>query len=91
MHNIIAHVETTARDCDGMHYRDADYEMEESEKNDSFGDLEFFHRVMSYVASPHSEDGTLKIRQENGMPVFEWSERTEEGFSASTVTFEKGE
>lgn len=90
MEIISAHVEGVARDCDGMHYSEADYEMDESEKADQFGDLEFFQRVLSYTVNTGSEMGTLEVTQdENGLPVFNWSERTEEGFSQKHVTFTK--
>ena len=91
MRNIIANVETTARDCDGMHYRDTEYHMEESERTGEFGDLEFFERIMGYVVSTYAESATLRIRQANGMPVFEYGEDTDEGFTSSTVTFTKAE
>lgn len=81
-----------ATDCDGKHYSEAEYQMSKEEKTEEFGDLNFFDRIMSYTVSTHSEDGTLTIRQdENGLPVFEWHERTDEGYSAKHVHFEKEE
>lgn len=89
---VYAHVETEARDCDGMHYRSADYNMEDSEKFAEFGDLEFYARILSYIVSTGSHDGTLRVTQDetNATPIFAWSESTEEGFRAETATFYDG-
>lgn len=90
MRNITAHMSGEATDCDGKHYSEADYPMNEEEKTEEFGDLNFFDRIMSYTVSTHAESGRLNIRQdENGLPVFEWNERTDEGYSHKYVTFEK--
>ena len=92
MRNIIAHMSGEATDCDGKHYSEAEYAMTVEEKTEDFGDLDFFDRVMAYTVSTHAEEGTLSVRQdENRLPVFEWQQRTEEGYSHKYVTFEKGE
>lgn len=89
-HNISAQVETEARDCDGMHSRHTEYLMEDEEKTSEYGDLDFFERVLGYTVSTGAEAGTLSVRQdENGLPVFDWSERTEEGYNSKTVRFTK--
>lgn len=88
---IYAHMESEARDCDGMHYRDNDYNMEDTELNGEFGDLDFYDRVLSYTVSTSAIDGTLRITQDDeGMPIFNWSESTEEGYRANRVTFHNG-
>lgn len=88
---IHAHVEMNARDCDGAHWNAYDFNMEDSEINDQFGDLAFYARVLGYVVSFHAQDGTLRITQdEDGLPVFDWSMSTEEGFHSERATFHNG-
>lgn len=88
MHNIIARTEIESRDCDGMHYNGATYEMEDTERSDQFGDLTFYDRILSYVWSPNAQDGTLHVSQdEDGFPILNWSERTDEGFHSCRATF----
>jgi hypothetical protein len=83
----IATIVSEARDCDGMHYGKATYEMLDEELASQFSDLEFHQRIVGYMVSTISEEGTLTVRQHNGMPVFEWSERTDEGYRYETATF----
>lgn len=90
MFNITAHIETASSDCDGMHYASADYEMTDEERNGEFGDMEFFDRVATYLFSPFAISGRLCVSQdEDDMPVFEWTEDTEEGHKSITATFRK--
>ena len=90
MKNIKAFMSGEAQDCDGKHYSEADYEMSAEEKTEQFGDLYFFDRILSYTVNTGSQSGRLEVTQdENGLPIFDWSERTEEGYSAKHVIFEK--
>lgn len=89
---LYAHIETVARDCDGMHYRSADYNMEDSERFAEFGDMDFMNRILSYIVSHCARQATLTVThdEENGTPIYEWSEATEEGFRNETLTFHDG-
>ena len=92
MRNIVATTETESRDCDGMHYGGATYEMDEEERIDPFGDFDFYKRIMGYVVSLVSEHGTLTVtKDEKGLPIYDWSEQTEEGFHTCRATFHNQE
>lgn len=85
MLNIHAHVESESADCDGRYSRNYTYvpDVWLSECDD------FIAYVLMMTVSTTSEDGTLKVTQdpESDAPMFEWSESTEEGFSATVTTF----
>lgn len=91
MFDISAFVESAARDCDGMHYSGpTEYRMEDAERNGEFGDMEFYDRIATMMFSPFAVSGRLTVSQDdNGLPMFEWSEDTEEGFRNMTATFRR--
>jgi len=86
---MYANIETITGDCDGRHYHEAVCTMNESEKNDPCGDLDFFDRVLSYTVNTVAEYGTLTIARIDGLPRFVWSEDTEEGYKQVTAEFYK--
>jgi hypothetical protein len=88
-HNLVATIESAARDCDGFQYRTVEYNMLLNEAESDFGDLDFFRRMVTFVVSTSAESGTLHVKQVDGLPEFTWDEQTEEGYRHDDVTFRK--
>jgi hypothetical protein len=89
MLNIHAHVESESADCDGRYSRTYTYTPEVwiSEESD------FIAWVLTMTVDTSAEGGRLEITQDTlghdgqELPMFEWSQPTEEGFIAKAVRF----
>lgn len=86
-----AHVSTASSDCDGPLYREYVTEMNDSERSDDLGDVEFYNRVVANTVTAYGSfrGGSLKVEvdDEYGNVSLEWSEPTEEGFRSTSVQF----
>lgn len=82
--DIHAHVETAARDCDGL------YENMWVIPSKNEDDLAFIHRVTGLYASPYAIGSSMtvkSVRLDDGDVRMSISEPTDEGYRATEVTF----
>ena len=73
-----AHVEHNSRDCDGVIESS-----HVSRPNDDEEDHDFRDRMVGMTVSAHANQGTLTVTDGD----LSWHENTEEGYSATDVTF----
>lgn len=76
-----AHIVSESRDCDGTHYSRRIDRPTDEERESTFGDLEFKHRIMGDVVSVIAVDGTLRVEKDR----LSWHENTEEGYRTGDV------
>ena len=79
---IHAHVETYSTDCDGPLSGGFVMVPTDDDLTSDFADIEFHHRVVSYVVNSYSlmAGGNLRVsRCDDGRTILVWTEATEEG------------
>lgn len=79
---IHAHIETCSTDCDGPLTGGFVMVPTEDDLTSDFADIEFHHRVVSYVVNSYSlmAEGNLRvIKCDDGRTILIWAEATEEG------------
>jgi hypothetical protein len=88
-----AHIDSAARDCDGLYTRDYVMTMTDAERLVAGGDEYAFEgRVLHHVVSLYGYGGTLTVTRgdiDNGedWTRLSWSEPTEEGYRNIEATF----
>lgn len=86
---IHAHFESRSSDCDGTYDRTYVLAPSDEERASEFGDIEFHNRVVGSIVNTYSIllAGSLHVHKfEDGSVRLEWTEQTEEGGIATTVT-----
>jgi hypothetical protein len=86
---IHAHFESRSSDCDGTYDRTYVVTPTEKEIDSPSGDIDFHERVVGMVVNTYSIllAGSLHVHKfEDGSVRLEWTEQTEEGGIATTVT-----
>lgn len=88
--NLHAHVETYEVDCDGPISRDYVLTLQDAEREDQYGDIDFHRRVTGTIINTYSllSEGNLKVTKLNdGSTRLSWSEVTDEGHRNAEATF----
>lgn len=86
--NLHAHIDSAARDCDGLYTRDYVMTPNGAEHLGEFGELEFRDRVMGSIVSMAGLGGVLTVTPlDDGMARLEWNEPTDEGYRQVDATF----